>query len=31
LRGDVEELLEKPTVVTRMTPIPVGSEAQGVL
>jgi len=31
LRGDVEQLLEKPTDVTRMTPIPVGSEAQGVL
>ena len=31
LRGDVEDLLEKPTLVTRMAPIPVGSEEQGQL
>ena len=31
LRGDVEELLDKPTLVTRMTPLPVGSAEQGRL
>lgn len=31
LRGDVEDLLAKPTLVTRMTPIPVGTEEQGQL
>ncbi|MGP5682999.1 putative quinol monooxygenase [Brachybacterium alimentarium] len=31
LRGDIEDLLEKDTVVTRMTPIPVGSKEQGQL
>ena len=31
LRGDTDELLEKPTLVTRMSPIPVGSGEQGKL
>ena len=31
LRGDVEDLLEKPTLVTRMAPIPVGATEQGQL
>ena len=31
LRGDIEGLLEKDTVVTRMTPLPVGSKEQGQL
>lgn len=31
LRADVADLVEKPGLVTRMTPIPVGSEAQGSL
>lgn len=31
LQRDTNELLEKPTLVTRMTPIPVGSEEQGEL
>ncbi|QNN82821.1 hypothetical protein H3H54_02770 [Brachybacterium sp. Z12] len=31
LRGDVEDLLDKPTLVTRMSPIPVGAEEQGQL
>lgn len=29
LNKDTDHLLEKPTLVTRMTPIPVGTEAQG--
>lgn len=31
LRGDTGDLLEKPTLVTRMNPIPVGSKEQGEL
>ncbi len=31
LREDVADLLEKPATVTRMTPIPAGTEAQGQL
>ncbi|WOP18145.1 putative quinol monooxygenase [Raineyella sp. LH-20] len=31
LNGDVEALLASPTVVTRMTPIPRGTDAQGRL
>lgn len=31
LRGDVADLVEKPGLVTRMTPIPAGTEAQGQL
>ncbi|MGP9538585.1 putative quinol monooxygenase [Brachybacterium sp. AOP43-C2-M15] len=29
LREDVADLIEKPALVTRMTPIPAGTEAQG--
>ncbi|MGO1225521.1 MULTISPECIES: hypothetical protein [unclassified Brachybacterium] len=31
LRGDVEDLLDKPTLVTRMALIPAGSKEQGQL
>ncbi|WP_114855139.1 putative quinol monooxygenase [Brachybacterium sp. YJGR34] len=31
LNEDIGELVEKPTEVTRMTPIPAGTEAQGLL
>ena len=31
LREDVADLVEKPATVTRMTPIPAGTEAQGQL
>lgn len=31
LRGDTSALLEKPTLVTRMTPLPVGAKEQGQL
>ena len=31
LREDVADLVEKPGLVTRMTPIPAGTEAQGLL
>jgi len=31
LQGDTKELLGKPTLVTRMTPIPLGSVEQGIL
>lgn len=31
LKGDTNDLLEKPTLVTRMTPVPVGSAEQGQL
>lgn len=31
LRADVADLVEKPGLVTRMTPIPAGTEAQGQL
>ena len=30
-RADIADLVEKPAVVTRMTPIPAGTEAQGLL
>ncbi|MGO2047396.1 MAG: putative quinol monooxygenase [Brachybacterium tyrofermentans] len=30
-RADVADLVEKPGLVTRMTPIPAGTEAQGLL
>lgn len=29
LNGDIADLIEKPTLVTRMTPLPSGTEAQG--
>lgn len=31
LRADIADLVEKPGLVTRMTPIPAGTEAQGLL
>ena len=31
LRGDVADLVAKPAVVTRMTPIPAGTPEQGLL
>lgn len=31
LRADVKDLVAKPATVTRMTPIPAGTEAQGLL
>ncbi|NMA75703.1 MAG: antibiotic biosynthesis monooxygenase [Actinomycetales bacterium] len=31
LNADIGELIEKPTLVTRMTPIAAGTEAQGLL
>jgi len=31
LNADIADLIEKPTLVTRMTPIPAGTEAQGRL
>ena len=31
LNADIGELIEKPTLVTRMTPIAAGTESQGLL
>ena len=31
LRTDIADLIEGPATVTRMTPIPAGTEAQGAL